>query len=88
MMGILSSVNTARDSAKQASARRSRGRPAMPPGRIVAAALELVDAQGADALSMRTLAQRLNPGTATLYRHFANRSELIAHVVDLSLIHI
>lgn len=54
----------------------------MPPDRIVAAALELVDAQGPDALSMRTLAQHLNSGTATLYRHFANRSALIAHVVD------
>jgi len=82
MMGILSSVNTAKANTEQASTRRSRGRPAMPPERIVAAALELVDAQGADALSMRTLAQRLNSGTATLYRHFANRSELIAHVVD------
>lgn len=54
----------------------------MPPDRIVAAALTLVDAEGAEALSMRTLAQHLNSGTATLYRHFANRSALVAHVVD------
>jgi TetR/AcrR family tetracycline transcriptional repressor len=54
----------------------------MPADRIVAAAMDLVDAQGADALSMRTLAQQLNSGTATLYRHFANRSELVAQVVD------
>jgi AcrR family transcriptional regulator len=50
--------------------------------RIVGAALELVDEQGADALSMRSLAQRLGSGTATLYRHFASRSELVALVVD------
>ena len=31
---------------------------------------------------MRTLAQRLDSGTTTLYRHFANRAALIAHVVD------
>lgn len=31
---------------------------------------------------MRTLAQRLESGTATLYRHFANRAALIGHVVD------
>lgn len=31
---------------------------------------------------MRTLAQRLDSGTATLYRHFANRSEVVAQVVD------
>lgn len=34
---------------------------------------------------MRTLAQRLGSGTATLYRHFANRSELVAAVVDRML---
>ncbi|HTQ20121.1 TetR/AcrR family transcriptional regulator [Mycobacterium sp.] len=50
--------------------------------RILAAALELVDEQGADALSMRSLAQRLGSGTATLYRHFAGRSELVALMVD------
>jgi AcrR family transcriptional regulator len=61
---------------------RSRGRPALPLERILAAALELVDEQGADALSMRSLAQRLGSGTATLYRHFASRSELVALVVD------
>jgi AcrR family transcriptional regulator len=66
----------------QSSARRSPGRPPLPLDRIVAAALEIVDADGADALSMRALAQRLDSGTATLYRHFANRAELIAHVVD------
>lgn len=45
-------------------------------------ALRIVDEEGADALSMRVLAQRLDSGTATLYRHFAGRAELIAHVVD------
>ena len=61
---------------------RSRGRPALPLDRILTAALELVDEHGADALSMRSLAQRLGSGTATLYRHFANRSELVAMMVD------
>ncbi|MGA9676309.1 MAG: TetR/AcrR family transcriptional regulator [Mycobacterium sp.] len=50
--------------------------------RILAAALEILDEQGADALSMRSLAQRLESGTATLYRHFANRSELVAMLVE------
>jgi AcrR family transcriptional regulator len=59
-----------------------RGRPALPLDRILAAAIELVDEQGADALSMRSLAQRLGSGTATLYRHFASRSELVALLVD------
>lgn len=64
---------------------RSRGRPAVPLDRILTAALDLVDEHGADALSMRALAQRLGSGTATLYRHFANRSELVAMVVDRML---
>jgi AcrR family transcriptional regulator len=62
---------------------RSPGRPAVPLERIVTTALQIVDDEGADALSMRTLAQRLDSGTATLYRHFTSRADLIAHVVDL-----
>ncbi|MFF7069489.1 TetR/AcrR family transcriptional regulator C-terminal domain-containing protein [Streptomyces pseudovenezuelae] len=54
----------------------------MPLERIVAAAVQIVDEEGAEALSMRTLAQRLGSGTATLYRHFENRAALVAHVVD------
>ncbi|WP_158018857.1 TetR/AcrR family transcriptional regulator [Mycobacterium basiliense] len=57
----------------------------MEPDRIVGAALELVDERGAEALSMRSLAQHLESGTATLYRHFANRAELVAKVVDRML---
>ncbi len=64
------------------SDQRSPGRPAVPRDRIVATALQIVDEEGADALSMRTLAQRLGSGTATLYRHFPNRAALIANVID------
>lgn len=62
--------------------RRSRGRPALPVDRILAAAVEIVDEQGPEALSMRSLAQRLESGTATLYRHFSNRSQLVSLVID------
>lgn len=61
---------------------RSRGRPPLPKERIVAAALKIVDDEGADALSLRVLAQRLDSSTATLYRHFANRAELVSHIID------
>jgi AcrR family transcriptional regulator len=54
----------------------------VPKERIVAAALEIVDEEGAEALSLRALAQRLDSSTATLYRHFANRAELVDHVID------
>jgi AcrR family transcriptional regulator len=66
----------------QPSPNRSRGRPALPLERMLTAAVELVDEQGAEALSMRSLAQRLESGTATLYRHFSSRSELISLVID------
>ncbi len=45
-------------------------------------ALQIADEEGAEALSMRALAERLGSGTATPYRHFSNRAELAAQVVD------
>ncbi|XUL90802.1 hypothetical protein ACQ86D_32705 [Streptomyces galilaeus] len=39
--------------------RRAAGRPPVPPDRIVAMALRIVDEEGADALSMRALAEHL-----------------------------
>jgi AcrR family transcriptional regulator len=57
----------------------------VPVERIIAAATAIVDEDGAEALSMRTLAQRLDSGTATLYRHFRSRAQLIAHVIDTVL---
>ncbi|MGX9788836.1 TetR/AcrR family transcriptional regulator [Mycobacterium sp. MMS18-G62] len=50
--------------------------------RIIATATRILDEEGADALSMRNLAQRLDSGTATLYRHFTGRAHLVAQVVD------
>lgn len=67
---------------EQQENRRSPGRPPIPLDRIVSTALQVVDDEGADALSMRALAQRLDSGTATLYRHFTSRADVIAHVVD------
>ena len=52
------------DPAKTAGKRR--GRPALSVERIVSTAVELVDAEGVEALSMRALADKLESGTATL----------------------
>lgn len=54
----------------------------MPREQIVAAALAILDEEGADALSLRAVAQRLESSTATLYRHFDSRADLLAQVVD------
>ncbi|MFI5227154.1 MAG: TetR/AcrR family transcriptional regulator, partial [Candidatus Limnocylindrales bacterium] len=50
--------------------------------RIVAAAIGLADREGLEALSMRRLAAALDTGTTTLYRHIANRDELLELMVD------
>lgn len=52
---------------------------------IAAAALEVVDTDGLESLSMRTVARLLGMGTMSLYRYVADRDELEAMVVDLVL---
>ncbi|MEU5433538.1 TetR/AcrR family transcriptional regulator [Streptomyces sp. NPDC020719] len=62
--------------------RRKREQPSLSRDHIVSAALELLDAEGIDALSMRKLGSRLNAGATSLYTHVANKDELIELVVD------
>ncbi|KNB52447.1 TetR/AcrR family transcriptional regulator [Streptomyces caatingaensis] len=62
--------------------RGRREQPALSREQIVSAALELLDAEGADALSMRKLGTRLNAGATSMYTHVANKDELIELVVD------
>ncbi|BBY79981.1 TetR family transcriptional regulator [Mycolicibacterium pulveris] len=50
--------------------------------RIVAAAIELADADGLGALSMARLAARLGCGTMSLYRHVANKDELVTFMLS------
>lgn len=64
------------------TAPRGPGRPAIPLERIIDAALQIIDADGADALSLRTLATRLSSSTSTLYRHISGRAELVELVLD------
>jgi AcrR family transcriptional regulator len=59
-----------------------RGRPPREAATIVETALRLVDKAGVQAFSLRTLADELGSGTATLYRHFASKDELMVDVVD------
>lgn len=50
--------------------------------RILDAALELVDEEGLDGLTMRGLATRLDCGHASLYRHVAGHDEVVVLLVD------
>jgi len=61
---------------------RRPGRPRIPRDRIIDAAVELVDTGGAEALTFRALAEHLGSGTATLYRHVADRAELVREAID------
>ncbi len=49
---------------------------------IVSTAIRIADEEGLDALSMRRLAQELGSGATSLYRHVANKEELLDLAVD------
>jgi AcrR family transcriptional regulator len=61
---------------------RSRRRAPLTEGRIVAAALALVEAEGADALTMRRLSDVLDTAPASLYRHIESRDALLLLVSE------
>src|SRR5438067_6184713 len=50
---------------------------------IAAAARELLEADGADALSMRNLAQRLGIRAPSLYKHFESKEALEAILISI-----
>ncbi|MFI7110041.1 TetR/AcrR family transcriptional regulator [Nonomuraea sp. NPDC050227] len=54
-------------------------------GQIVAAARELVEAGGADALTMRALAARLGIRAPSLYKHFPDKSAVEAELIAIAL---
>ena len=49
---------------------------------IVDAAIAIADAEGADAVSMRRIAQVLKAGTMSLYWHVANKDHLLDLMID------
>ncbi|AEW98610.1 TetR family transcriptional regulator (plasmid) [Streptantibioticus cattleyicolor NRRL 8057 = DSM 46488] len=57
-------------------------RPQLSEEKIVRCAIEMADADGIDALSMRRIATRLGTGTTSLYRHITGKEELIELMVD------
>lgn len=50
--------------------------------RIAVAAIEIADAEGLDAISMRKVASRLDAGTMSLYRYVASRDDLVTLMTD------
>ncbi|RII11722.1 hypothetical protein DSC45_27815 [Streptomyces sp. YIM 130001] len=63
--------------------RPSRGpKPALTLDRIVTAAVELADAEGIAAVSMRRLSTELGTGTMSLYRYVPGKAELLDLMLD------
>lgn len=61
----------------------TRGRkPGMTVDRIVRAAVEIADADGLDALTMRRVADELGVGTMSLYRYLPGKAELYELMLD------
>ena len=59
-----------------------RGRSDLSVDRIVRAAIELADAEGIAALSMRRVADRLGVGTMSLYTYVPGKAELLDAMLD------
>jgi AcrR family transcriptional regulator len=58
-------------------------RPPLDRERIVRAAIELADAGGIEALSMRLLGRRLGVEAMSLYNHVSNKDDLLGGMVDV-----
>ena len=62
--------------------RKSSERPGLTRDRVLDAALVLADEKGLEALSMRSLAQRLGVEAMSLYNHVQNKEDLLAGLVE------
>ena len=79
-----------RMAAKPGGARKKRsqpvaGEPPLSRERIVATAVELLDADGVDGLSMRRLADRLGAGAMSLYWHVESKEDVFDLALDAVL---
>ncbi|MGW4895388.1 TetR/AcrR family transcriptional regulator C-terminal domain-containing protein [Kitasatospora sp. NPDC004240] len=60
----------------------SPGQAALTPGRIVGAAVTVADSEGLAAISMRRVAAELGVATMSLYRHVADKDDLLTRMMD------
>jgi AcrR family transcriptional regulator len=70
---------------RSTGAATASGGPPLSLERIVAAAVELLDTQGVDGLSMRRLADQLGAGAMSLYWHVGNKEEVFDLALDAVL---
>src|SRR3984957_15791280 len=67
---------------RPAPRRRGAADPRLAPGRIVAAAIAVADAEGLAGLSMRRVATEIGVATMSLYRHIADKDDLLLKMMD------
>jgi AcrR family transcriptional regulator len=67
---------------REAPARRRPRARALTREAIVAAALDIIDREGLDAMTMRTVAHSLGTGAASLYAHVSSKEDLIELVIE------
>lgn len=72
------------DPPRPAKDRRLRG-PALSAGRIAAEALALIDAEGLEAFSFRTLAARLGCQAMSIYNYYPSKAHLFEELVGMVL---
>ena len=65
-----------------AGRRRGTSDPRLAPDRIVAAAMAVADAEGLAGLSMRRVATEIGVATMSLYRHVADKDDLLLKMMD------
>lgn len=70
------------DDADAGAGRRGGPRATLTRARLVAAALEIADAEGLDAVSIRRVAARLGARPMSLYTHIASKDDLVALMLE------
>ena len=61
---------------------RERKRRDLSRGKLIAAAIELIDARGAAAITMRSLGKAVGATPMALYNHFSSKRDILAAVAD------
>ena len=77
-----SPIDPARSLALLWGSQTEAGRSGLTLKAIVAAAIDIADTEGVDALSMRNVAERVGVGTMSLYTHVPSKSDLIDLMFD------
>src|SRR5690348_14493122 len=72
----------AREDAKRGQRHPPRRAAALSREEIVRAAMNVADAEGADAINMRRIARELHSGTMSLYWHIRSKEELLDLMID------